>query len=58
MILIASRTIFDYFSGDEEMFLRSLLWKNLLRRACTARLWQGERDGKPVTVWGSPASEP
>jgi len=57
MILIASRTIFDYFSRDEEMFRRSQIWKNLLRRACTAPLWQGEREGKPVTVWGSPAKK-
>ncbi len=29
MILVASRTIFELFSPDEEVFANSLLWKNL-----------------------------
>ena len=52
MILIASRTIFNYFSPDEETFLNAQLWKNLLRRTCTVPLWQGEQDGRAVEVWG------
>src|SRR6516225_8537030 len=52
MILVASRSIFSLFSPDEETFANSLLWKNLLLRTCTALLWEGERDGKRVTVWG------
>ena len=52
MILVASRSIFSLFSPDEETFANSLLWKNLLLRTCTALLWEGERDGKKVAVWG------
>jgi hypothetical protein len=52
MILVASRSIFSLFSPDEETFTNSLLWKNLLLRTCTALLWEGERGGKRVAVWG------
>lgn len=52
MVLVASRSIFSLFSPDEETFANSLLWKNLLQRTCTALLWEGERDGKRVAVWG------
>jgi hypothetical protein len=33
------------------MIADSLLWKDLLR-ACPALLWEGDRGGKRVTVWG------
>ncbi|WP_227254676.1 DEAD/DEAH box helicase [Frigoriglobus tundricola] len=52
MILVASRSIFSLFSTDEETFANSLLWKNLLLRTCTTLLWEGEREGKKVAVWG------
>jgi superfamily I DNA and/or RNA helicase len=52
MILVASRTIFSLFSPDEETFANALMWKNLLLRTCTALLWEGERAGKWVAVWG------
>jgi superfamily I DNA and/or RNA helicase len=52
MILVASRSIFSLFSPDEEVFANSLLWKNLLLRTCSTLLWEGERGGKCVTVWG------
>src|SRR5215472_10241552 len=52
MILVASRSIFSLFSPDEETFTNSLLWKNLLLRTCTSKLWEGERAGKKVAVWG------
>ena len=52
MVLVASRSIFSLFSPDEETFANSLLWKNLLLRTCTTLLWEGERDGKRVMVWG------
>ena len=52
MILVASRSIFSLFSPDEEMFANSLLWKNLLLRTCSTLLWEGERGGKKVAVWG------
>ena len=54
MILIASRSVFSYFSNDEQLFLHSLLWKNLLRRTTTEQLWGGERNGQKVIVWGTP----
>lgn len=53
MILVASQTIFSLFSPDEETFLNSLLWKNLLSRTCTERLWEGKRGGRQVVVWGA-----
>ena len=52
MILVASRSIFSLFSPDEDVFANSLLWKNLLLRTCSTLLWEGERDGKKVAVWG------
>ena len=52
MILVASRSIFSLFSPDEEVFVNSLIWKNLLQRTCSTLLWEGERDGNKVTVWG------
>ncbi len=55
MILVASRSIFSIFSPDEEVFLNSQLWKNLLLRTCTTMLWEGERGGSRVMVWGGRA---
>ena len=52
MILVASRSIFSLFSPDEETFANALMWKNLLLRTCTVLLWEGERGGKRVAVWG------
>jgi len=49
-ILVASRTIFELFSPHEEVFLNSQLWKNLLLRTCTTRLWESERAGTLVTA--------
>jgi hypothetical protein len=56
LVLVASRTVFSLFSPDEETFANSQLWKNLLRRTCTAPLWQGDRDGVHVEVWGNPVT--
>jgi len=53
MILVAAQSVFSLFSADEETFANAQLWKNLLRRACTVKLWEGERDGHRVTVWGN-----
>jgi hypothetical protein len=55
MVLVASRSIFPLFSPDEETFANSLLWKNLLLRACSMLLWEGERSSKRVAVWGGKA---
>jgi superfamily I DNA and/or RNA helicase len=55
MILVASRSIFSLFSTDEETFANSLLWKALLLRTCSTLLWEGERCGKRVAVWGGSA---
>ncbi len=52
MILVASRSVFSLFSPDEEVFANAQLWKNLLLRTCTALLWEGERAGIRVQVWG------
>jgi len=52
MVLVASRSVFSLFSPDEETFANSQLWKNLLLRTCTTKLWAGERDGRRVEVWG------
>jgi superfamily I DNA and/or RNA helicase len=51
MVLVAARSIFSMFSPDEETYRNSLLWKNLLR-SCSTLLWEGERGGKLVAVWG------
>jgi superfamily I DNA and/or RNA helicase len=55
MILVASRTIFELFSPEEEVFLNSLLWKHLLLRTCTTSLWQGLYGTRSVAVWGGRA---
>lgn len=52
MVLVAGRSIFSLFCPDEETFANSLLWKNLLKRTCIPLLWEGEREGKRVAVWG------
>jgi hypothetical protein len=56
MVLVASRSVFELFSADEETFAHAQLWKNLLRHTCTVPLWSGERDGHGVTVWGNTAA--
>ena len=53
MVLVAARAVFDLFSTDEETFAHAQLWKHLLRRTCTVKLWQGERGGHHVEVWGN-----
>jgi len=53
MILVASRSVFELFSADEETFANAQLWKGLLRHTCTVPLWSGERGGHSVTVWGN-----
>ena len=52
MILVASRSVFPLFSPDEDVFANAQLWKNLLLRTCTMKLWQGKRQGRQVEVWG------
>lgn len=58
MILVASRSIFEVFSADEETFRNAQMWKNLLRSTCTVQLWHGEHEGRPVTVWGNAKDSP
>jgi hypothetical protein len=53
MILVASRSVFEVFSADEDVFQNSQIWKNLLRRTCTVPLWRGEREDIGVEVWGN-----
>jgi hypothetical protein len=57
MILIASRSVFSFFSSDEELYENSLIWKNLLRRSCTVLLWEGIVENIPVRVWGAPSQK-
>lgn len=57
MILVASRSVFSFFSSDEALYESALLWKNLLRRTCTAPLWKGTPENIPVKVWGSAISQ-
>ncbi len=52
MILVASQSVFTLFSPEEETFTNARLWKNLLRRTCTHRLWNGTRENISVTIWG------
>ncbi len=53
LVLVASRSVFSLFSLDEEAFHNAQMWKNLLRRTCTVKLWEGERLGHHVQVWGN-----
>ena len=52
LVLVAARSVFGLFSPDEETFANAQMWKNLLRRTCTTKLWAGDRNGVPVEVWG------
>ena len=54
LVLVAAGSIFSMFSPDEEVFANSQLWKNLLSKTCTMRLWKGTRQGQRVVVWGGP----
>jgi len=54
MVLVASRSVFEVFSADEETFQNAQLWKNLLRNTCTEKLWEGDRHDVAVEVWGNP----
>jgi hypothetical protein len=58
LVLVASRSVFEVFSADEETFHNAQLWKNLLRHTCTEQLWEGDRHGHHVTVWGNLPSTP
>ncbi len=53
LILVGSRSIFDLFATDEDVFASAQLWKNLLEETCTVLLWGGEREGHRVQVWGN-----
>jgi superfamily I DNA and/or RNA helicase len=53
MILVASRSVFSLFSPDEVAFANAQLWKNLLRRTCTVKLWEGKRGDHRIEVWGN-----
>ncbi len=55
LVLVASHSIFSLFSPEEEAFANSQLWKNLLRHTCNDKLWEGERHGQKVEVWGKRA---
>jgi hypothetical protein len=55
LVLVASQSVFSLFSPGEEVFANSQLWKNLLWRICTTRLWEGTRQGQRVVVWGGPS---
>lgn len=55
LVLVASKSVFSLFSPNEETFKNAQLWKHLLRRTCTRRLWEGTRDGHTVQVWGNQA---
>lgn len=57
MILVASRSIFGLFSPDEATFVNAQLWKRLLRVTCHRSLWQGQREGIAVEVWGNEATD-
>jgi hypothetical protein len=58
MVLVASRSVFSLFSQDEDLFANAQLWKNLLLRTCTTRLWAGEREGRRVEVLGGKSKPP
>ena len=57
LIIVASKSIFSHRSMDEKLFRASGLWKSLLRKTCTERLWRGEHSGYGVTVWGKTVAE-
>jgi hypothetical protein len=57
MVLVASRSIFEVFSANEETFANAQMWKNLLRQTCTEDLWKGTIGDHKVEVWGNAPSQ-
>lgn len=49
----AARSVFNLFSFDEETFVHAQMWKNLLSRTCIVQLWERERAGRSIEVWGN-----
>jgi hypothetical protein len=55
MILVASRSIFEYASVDEQAFNNAQIWKNLLRRSCKTELLKTILEEISVVVFGGPS---
>lgn len=59
LIVIASRSVFEFLPPDLEMLRDTSLWRNLLHDACGISLWDGELYGHRVRVFGNdPLSRP
>lgn len=56
MILVASRSIFEYASVDDIAFRNAQIWKNLLRRACRTKLYESTIEERNVVVYGCPVT--
>ena len=54
MMLVAARSVFALFSPDEETFLNSQLWKNLLRQDLHRAALERGRGGRRVEVGNAP----
>jgi len=57
VVLVVSRSVFEMLSTDAAIWEASLAWQALRRRFATRLLWQGERAGSGVTVWGNGGNE-
>jgi hypothetical protein len=53
LIVVASRSVFEFLPTDLEMLRDTSLWRNLLQDACRLPLWDGEVDGHRVQVFGN-----
>lgn len=53
LVLVASRSMFELFSADDETHANALLWQNLLCRRCVVPLREGKREGVGVQVLGT-----
>ena len=53
LIVIASRSVFEFLPADLEMLRVTSLWRNLLQDACKVPLWDDEIGGHRVRVFGN-----
>ena len=53
LVVIASRSVFDFLPTDESTLVNSSIWRNLRDEVCTIPVWSGAITDHEVEVFGS-----
>ncbi len=53
LVVMASRSVFDYLPTDESTLVNSAIWRNLRDQACTVPIWSDDIAGHHIQVFGS-----